>query len=120
MRAGTELCAGAQFGPGTRSFVPCGATSFPDRVVTADAQGTPPRPPRGQIRRGAFLVVGLLVLAGAGALAYQHWKGRHAEADLWFADVTDEVNLDFVHDPGDENSWFMPQIHGSGVAVFDF
>lgn len=66
-------------------------------------------------------MAGLLVLAGAGALAYQRLKGRaHDDADLWFADVTDEMKLDFVHDPGDTSSWFMPQIHGSGVAVFDF
>jgi hypothetical protein len=42
--------------------------------------------------------------------------------------VTDEVGLDFVHDagpvpsPGEagKNSFFMPQIIGSGAALFDF
>jgi hypothetical protein len=38
----------------------------------------------------------------------------------WFADVTDEAGLDFVHDAGAVDIKFMPQIIGSGVALFDF
>jgi hypothetical protein len=38
----------------------------------------------------------------------------------WFADVTDEVGLDFIHDAGPLGSFFMPQALGSGVALFDF
>jgi hypothetical protein len=38
----------------------------------------------------------------------------------WFADVTTEVGLDFVHDAGPEGHFFMPQIMGSGAALFDF
>jgi len=38
----------------------------------------------------------------------------------WFADVTDEVGLDFVHDAGPVDINFMPQIIGSGAALFDF
>src|SRR6266446_124931 len=38
----------------------------------------------------------------------------------WFADVTDEVGLDFVHDAGPLGSYFLPQIMGSGAALFDF
>jgi hypothetical protein len=38
----------------------------------------------------------------------------------WFADVTDEVGLDFVHDAGPVSHGFMPQIIGSGAALFDF
>jgi enediyne biosynthesis protein E4 len=43
-------------------------------------------------------------------------------APPWFKDVTEEVGLDFVHDAGpvDESKLFMPQIVGSGAAVFDF
>jgi hypothetical protein len=37
----------------------------------------------------------------------------------WFQDVTDEVGLKFVQDPGEEAIYFMPQIVGSGGAVFD-
>ncbi len=38
----------------------------------------------------------------------------------WFADVTDEVGLRFTHDPGPLGDYPMPQIVGSGVAIFDF
>ncbi|HBI45508.1 MAG TPA: hypothetical protein DDY78_22035 [Planctomycetales bacterium] len=39
----------------------------------------------------------------------------------WFEDVTDQVGLDFVHDAGPlDGSYFMPQIMGSGAALFDF
>ena len=38
----------------------------------------------------------------------------------WFEDVTKAVGLDFVHDPGPiDGSNFMPQIVGSGAALFD-
>jgi hypothetical protein len=39
---------------------------------------------------------------------------------LLFRDVTEEVGLDFVHDPGPLGSYFMPQIVGSGAALFDY
>jgi hypothetical protein len=38
----------------------------------------------------------------------------------WFQDVTDEVGLDFVHDPGPVGTYFFPQLMGSGAALFDF
>jgi hypothetical protein len=39
----------------------------------------------------------------------------------WFADATADVGLDFVHDAGPlDDSYFMPQIVGSGAALFDF
>jgi len=39
----------------------------------------------------------------------------------WFADVTREVGLDFVHDPGPiDGKYFMPQSIGSGAALIDF
>jgi hypothetical protein len=43
-------------------------------------------------------------------------------APPWFQDVTAEAGLNFVHDAGpvDESKLFMPQIVGSGAAVFDF
>jgi enediyne biosynthesis protein E4 len=39
---------------------------------------------------------------------------------VWFRDVTDEVGLNFVHDPGPAGNYFFPQIQGSGAALFDF
>jgi len=38
---------------------------------------------------------------------------------VWFTDVTAECGLDFVHDAGPTGSYFMPQIIGSGAALFD-
>jgi hypothetical protein len=39
----------------------------------------------------------------------------------WFADVTEAAGLDFVHDAGPvDGKYFLPQIIGSGAALFDF
>jgi hypothetical protein len=38
----------------------------------------------------------------------------------WFTDVTEQAGLDFVHDAGPRGRYFMPQIMGSGAALFDF
>ncbi len=38
----------------------------------------------------------------------------------WFQDVTDEVGLNFRHDSGPTDRYFMPQIVGSGAALFDY
>lgn len=80
-------------------------------------------PTRSQTLRLAGL--GALVLAGAtGVVAYQRFAGRGGgdqptAEDVWFAEVTDAVGVDFVHDVGDLARWDLPQIDGSGVAVFD-
>jgi hypothetical protein len=37
----------------------------------------------------------------------------------WFEDVTDQLGLDFVHDCGPLEGYPMPQIVGSGAALFD-
>jgi hypothetical protein len=41
------------------------------------------------------------------------------DGPAWFRDVTDEVGLDFTHDPGPDGSFLMPQAVGSGCAIFD-
>jgi hypothetical protein len=38
----------------------------------------------------------------------------------WFSDVTEEVGLNFVHNAGPTGTYFMPQIIGSGAALFDY
>ncbi len=44
-----------------------------------------------------------------------------AQQPPWFTDVTAEVGLDFTHDPGPlDGKYFLPQIIGSGAALFDF
>ncbi len=37
----------------------------------------------------------------------------------WFADVTNEAGLRFLHDAGPTGTFFMPQALGSGAALFD-
>jgi hypothetical protein len=44
---------------------------------------------------------------------------QEASVPPWFADVTEEVGLDFVHDPGAVGSYFMPQSMGSGCAFVE-
>jgi hypothetical protein len=44
-----------------------------------------------------------------------------AEGPAWFADVTARLGIDFRHDAGPPpGAYFMPQIVGSGAALFDF
>ncbi len=42
-----------------------------------------------------------------------------AAGPAWFEDVTGAVGLDFLHDAGPVGEYFMPQIVGSGAALFD-
>lgn len=37
-----------------------------------------------------------------------------------FTDITDQVNLNFTHDPGVDGSYFMPEVMGSGGAFLDY
>src|SRR5690242_18782764 len=66
--------------------------------------------------------------AAAGALAWFGWRAyRPTAADdgpagaPWFEDVTEASGLRFVHDAGPvDGRYFLPQIMGSGAALFDF
>ncbi len=71
--------------------------------------------------------LGLSSLALLGLLAIFLWRRARAarthdtDSDLgWFKDVTDAVGLHFEHDAGPVGEFFMPQIIGSGAALFDF
>jgi hypothetical protein len=66
--------------------------------------------------------LGVVLLLGVGGYCFLRTPSSTLEGgeDLWFTDVTDEIGLDFVHDAGDLSKYLQPQIHGSGVAVFDF
>jgi hypothetical protein len=70
-----------------------------------------------------------LLLAGALTLGGLVWALRQPAPDddpappeepPWFADVTDAVGLDFLHEAGPTGTYFMPQQVGSGAAIFDF
>lgn len=68
--------------------------------------------------RSQLGIIGLLGLAIAGLWIVG--KGSGEDKHIWFADMTDPVGLKFVHDPGDLSKYWQAQIHGSGVALFDF
>src|SRR5207248_2929447 len=44
---------------------------------------------------------------------------REASGPAWFEDVTERAGLNFVHDAGPTGNYFLPQIVGSGAALFD-
>jgi hypothetical protein len=64
----------------------------------------------------------LLALVGTGfGCRLQHPPTSADAGPPWFTDVTREVGLDFLHDPGPSpERYFMPQSIGSGAALFDF
>ncbi len=68
---------------------------------------------------GLFVVLGILGLGCRQSCT----SGPDGPSEPpWFADVTQEVGLDFVHDVGPRplEEYFMPQSVGSGAALFDF
>jgi hypothetical protein len=73
--------------------------------------------------RSWLIVLVFLVLVAGVVFILKPFGGGVApavEEKPWFIDVTDEVGLHFTHDVGDVGKWDLPQINGSGVAVFDF
>jgi len=70
----------------------------------------------------AVLLLGVFGLVGALWIWLgnsPHSGGGSPVGEPWFADVTDEVGLDFTHDCGPVGDYFMPQQVGSGAALFD-
>src|SRR5438034_5134420 len=74
-------------------------------------------------RCGLLLSLPLLCLALAAGCRQTASVPSSAEEPTgahWFEDVTAKLGLDFVHDPGPlDRSYFLPQIIGSGAALFD-
>jgi hypothetical protein len=78
----------------------------------------------GMKRNSRLLWPGLCLLALAGLAGCNKptppQPTETAEV-AWFEDITQEVGLDFTHDAGvADEVYFMPQITGSGSALFDF
>lgn len=64
---------------------------------------------------------GLLFLAGCGPGAATTTDEPDSRPPAWFEDVTADLGVQFVHDPGPvDGAYFMPQINGSGAALLDF
>ncbi|HTU23515.1 MAG TPA: CRTAC1 family protein [Gemmataceae bacterium] len=71
-----------------------------------------------------LLLFGLLLVASgtgcAGSQGPVSESGEESTGPDWFEDATNQVGLDFVHDAGPvDGKYFMPQIVGSGAALFD-
>ncbi len=65
----------------------------------------------------------LLLLCGIALGCNSSTSNRAAEeasAPAWFQDITETSGLRFTHDAGPVFDYFMPQIMGSGAALFDF
>ena len=71
-------------------------------------------------RISAFLVAIGSVFLGCSRPVPDASRADLAGGPAWFIDVTAQVGLDFVHDAGPAGHFFMPQIMGSGAALFDF
>lgn len=69
--------------------------------------------------RLSVLVVPALFLVSASC-SYRGGSGANETAtdvsEPWFEDITDAAGLDFLHDPGPTERYFMPQSMGSGAA----
>jgi hypothetical protein len=74
----------------------------------------------GRLRDGLGFLVLLIALASGCRGQAPVSPDREGDAPPWFVDITRESGLDFVHDAGPTGSYFMPQIMGSGAALFDF
>ncbi len=70
-------------------------------------------------RLGGPTLVLLLVALGCHPPAADGPTGEPAPPP-WFEDVTAKAGLTFVHDAGPTGRYFLPQVMGSGAALFDF
>ena len=63
-----------------------------------------------------------LALGGAGCRRANPVVGTAPASGAWFQDVSAAAGLEFVHDAGPlpSDRFFMPQIMGSGAALFDY
>jgi|GEM_PF-6099754 len=68
--------------------------------------------------RFRWLPVGLLPLAFVLPFGCHSGSGPKVKVEPdrpWFADVTDEVGLNVIHDSGPKGDYFMPQLTGGGA-----
>jgi hypothetical protein len=75
------------------------------------------RLPSGPVAGSALLLLCLTLGCGPSAPAT---PAGAPPPPPWFRDVTEESGIDFVHDAGPTGQYFLPQLMGSGAALFDF
>ena len=63
-----------------------------------------------------FALTSFFILNGCGAAD----SNKDANLDKLFIDVTEDMGLNFTHDPGVDGSYFMPESIGSGCAFLDY
>jgi hypothetical protein len=72
----------------------------------------------------AFLLTTSIAIVACRQPTATNVAPREDDGPAWFIDASAERGLDFVHDPGPppnpDGIPFMPQIIGSGCALFDF
>jgi len=81
------------------------------------------------MRRSTRIVICLAVVGVGGVAAGVVAVTRHSfhapdamvppPSAPWFQDVTDQLGIDFTHDPGPIGKYLLPQINGSGCALCD-
>lgn len=74
--------------------------------------------PRHRLDGPCLLLLGSLVLGCNSAQPDQ--SEIEPVPPAWFEDITEKSGIRFVHDAGPAGNHFMPQIMGSGAALFDF
>jgi len=70
------------------------------------------------LRLGCGLV--LLWVCQCGASPDSGTKDTLATEDVWFQEVAAQAGIDFKHVPGADGEYHLPEILGSGGAMFDF
>jgi len=74
-------------------------------------------------RRRHFLVFLIAVLLPSCRPADNSEAALEPEIPPWFREVSQDVGIDFLHDAGplpSSGRYFLPQIMGSGAALFDY
>ncbi len=65
-----------------------------------------------------LLIISLLI--GCGSSDHDKDYNSDSGASSYFTDVTNRAKLNFLHDPGVDGSYFMPESIGSGGAFLDY
>src|SRR6266705_79468 len=64
-------------------------------------------------------VIGAIGLSCSGAPAATPPIDASASVQPWFVDVAERAGIQFVHQSGHRDTFFLPEIMGGGAALFD-